>query len=239
MGHLKRHAAPEHFDISVKAATFTVKPSPGPHPIERCIPLLILIRDHLKYAETAAEAKKIIKERKVLVDWRVVTDHKFPIGLMDVVSLPETGEHFRILPVYRRGLTAIKINEDDARLKVCRIIRKLHVNEGHLQITLHDGRNIRYKQVTPEVLSYKVGDSLIISFPEKVTQGHLKLAEENYGLIFDGEKQGLHGRIVKVDRDVIYPSKPTVTLQVNSEKVTTLLKYVIVVGEDRPVVMLG
>lgn len=237
MGHLKRYAAPPHFSVPAKVAKFVIRPSLGPHPVERSIPLGILIRDHLKCAETAAEAKKIIKERKVLVDWRVVTDYKFPIGLMDVVSIPETGEHFRIVPLYRKGLTAIRIDENDARLKVCRIIRRLHTNYGHLQITLHDGRSIRFKQVTPDVLSYKTGDSFIISFPEKTIQ-YLKLEENNYGLIFDGEKQGLHGKIIRIDRELIYPSKPTVTLQVDGKEVTTLLDYVIVVGENKPVVMI-
>lgn len=239
MGHLKRLAAPRHFDVPRKAAKFVIKPSPGPHPIEGCIPLGVLLRDHIKYAETMLEAKKIVKERKVLVDWRVVTDHKFPVGLMDIVSIPEMDEHFRILPVYRKGLSLIKIQGDEARLKICKIIRKMHVNGGHLQITLHDGNNFRFKEVGAEVLSYKTGDSLLISFPEKSIIKHLKLSEGNYALVIKGPEEGRHGKIVEIRRDVAYPSKPTVTLETGNGKVTTLLSYIMVVGEDAPMVTLA
>ncbi|MCS7136225.1 MAG: 30S ribosomal protein S4e [Nitrososphaerota archaeon] len=238
MGHLKRFAAPRHFRVPVKAAKFTVKPSPGPHPAEGCIPLGILLRDHLKYAESMTEAKKIIKERKILVDWRVITDHKFPVGLMDVVSIPETGEHFRIVPKYRKGLALIKIEEDESKLKIGKIIRKMYVNNGHLQLTLHDGNNFRFKEVGTEVLSYKTGDSLVLSFPEKNIIKHLKLSEGNYALVIKGPEEGRHGKIIEIKKDVNYPAKPTVTLDVKDGKVTTLLSYIMVVGEGVPMVTL-
>jgi small subunit ribosomal protein S4e len=239
MSHLKRYAAPRHFRIPVKAAKFAVKPSPGPHPAKECIPLGILLRDHLKYAETMVEARKIIKERKVLVDWRVITDHKFPVGLMDVVSIPEAGEHFRIIPTYRKGLGLIKIQEDEATLKIGKIIRKMHVNGGHLQLTLHDGNNFRFKEVGADVLSYKTGDSLVISLPERKIVKHLKLSEGNYALVIKGPEEGKHGRIIEIKKDVTYPAKPMVTLDVKDGKVTTLLSYIMVVGEDAPMVSLA
>ncbi len=239
MGHLKRFAAPRHFRIPVKAAKFTVKPSPGPHPAEECIPLAILLRDHLKYAETMTEAKKIIKERKILVDWRVITNHKFPVGLMDVVSIPETGEYFRVVPIYRKGLGLIKIQEEEAKLKIGKIIRKMYVNYGHLQITLHNGNNFRFKEVGANILSYKTGDSLLISLPEKNIIKHLKLSEGSYALVIKGLEEGKHGKIIEIKKDVPYPTKPMVTLEVKNEKVTTILPYIMVVGENVPMVTLA
>ncbi|OYT47886.1 MAG: 30S ribosomal protein S4e, partial [Desulfurococcales archaeon ex4484_42] len=60
--HLKRLAAPDFWPILKKEYVWTVKPSPGPHPIERSIPLLIIVRDILGYAETAREARRLIAE---------------------------------------------------------------------------------------------------------------------------------------------------------------------------------
>ena len=239
MGHLKRYAAPRHFRVPVKAAKFTVKPSPGPHPADECIPLGILLRDHLKYAETMDEAKKIIKERKILVDWRAITDHKFPVGLMDVISIPETGEHFRVIPTYRKGLSLTKIQEDEANFKIGKIIRKMHVNGGHLQLTLHDGSNFRFKEVGADVLSYKTGDSLVVSLPERKIVKYLKLSEGNYALVIKGPEGGKHGKIIEIKKDVAYPNKPTATLDTKDGKVTTLLSYVMAVGEDAPMVSLA
>lgn len=234
MGHLKRLAAPPHLKISVKEAVFTVSPSPGPHPKYECIPLLLIIRDYLKYAEVGEEAKKIIKQGRILVDGRPVKDYKFPVGLMDIVSIPDTGENFRVLPIYRRGLDLVEIPREESSFKLCKIAGKMHVSGGQLQITLHDGRNIRFKEVTDTVRSYMTKDTLKISIPSQVILSHLKLEEGKYGLLVKGPKQGLHGKIIEIRKDVVYPAKPLVKLLTPKGEVLSILNYVMVVGEDEP-----
>ena len=95
--HLKRLAAPVRWELPRKTHKFTVRPLPGAHPMSESLPLLLIIRDVLKYADNAREAKKIIKMGKVLVDGRVRKEEKLPVGLMDVVSLPEADENYRVL----------------------------------------------------------------------------------------------------------------------------------------------
>ncbi|HDM89168.1 MAG TPA: 30S ribosomal protein S4e, partial [Candidatus Bathyarchaeota archaeon] len=102
--HLKREASPPFWPIHRKKFVWTVKPRPGPHPVSRCIPLLLIIRDILGFAETRKEAKKIISQGKILVDGRVRRDDRYPVGLMDVVSIPELKMNYRVLP-FKKGLT--------------------------------------------------------------------------------------------------------------------------------------
>ncbi len=234
MGHLKRLAAPPHLRISAKEAIFTVCPSPGPHPKYECIPLLLIVRDYLKYAERAEEARKIISAGKILVDGKPVKDYKFPVGLMDVISVPETGENYRVLPVYRRGLDLIEIPREESGLKLGKIIKKMHVPGGHLQITLHDGRNIRFKEVTDDIRQYSTKDTLKITIPSQVILGYLRLEEGKYGLLIKGPKQGLHGEIIEIRRDVTYPAKPLIKLKSGTDEVSSLLDYVMVIGEEEP-----
>ena len=234
MGHVKRLAAPPHLKISVKESVFTVCPSPGSHPKYECIPLLLIVRDYLRYAARAEEARKIIGAGKILVDGRPVKDYKFPVGLMDVVSIPETGENYRVLPIYRRGLDLVEIPREESGFKLGRIIRKMHVPGGHLQITLHDGRNIRFKEVTEEVRQYNTRDTVKISVPSQVILGYLRLEEGKYGLLIKGPKQGLHGEIIEIRREVTYPAKPIVRLKSSIGKISSLLDYVMVVGEEEP-----
>jgi small subunit ribosomal protein S4e len=234
MGHLKRLAAPPHLKISVKESVFTVCPSPGPHPKYECIPLLLIVRDYLRYAERSEEARKIIGAGKIFVDGRPVKDYKFPVGLMDVVSIPETGENYRVLPIYRHGLDLVEISREESGFKLGRIIRKMHVPGGHLQITLHDGRNIRFKDVTEETRQYNTRDTVKISIPSQVILGYLRLEEGKYGLLIKGPKQGLHGEIIEIRREVTYPAKPIVRLKSSIGEVSSLLDYVMVVGEGEP-----
>ncbi len=58
------------------------RPSPGPHKLRECIPLVVFLRNRLKYALTGDEVKRIVKQRLIKVDAKVRTDPNFPAGFM-------------------------------------------------------------------------------------------------------------------------------------------------------------
>ena len=58
------------------------RPSPGPHKLRECIPLVVFLRNRLKYALTGDEVKRIVKQRLIKVDGKVRTDPTFPAGFM-------------------------------------------------------------------------------------------------------------------------------------------------------------
>ena len=96
--HLKRKPAPKFWPIHRKEAVWTVKPKPGSHSLLSCIPLTLLIRDIFGFAKTRKEAKTIVSQGKIRVDGIVQREELFPIGLMDVVSIPDVEKVYRILP---------------------------------------------------------------------------------------------------------------------------------------------
>jgi len=236
---LKRLAAPKSFIIPRKGWKFVPSPRPGPHPKDESIPLLIIIRDYLKHASTALEAEKIIKMRKVLIDGRYVTEPRYPVGLMDVISLPETNENYRVIPIYKRGLSLVAISENEAEFKLGMIVRKTMVNGGAIQFTLHDGRNLLFKNPSIEVKSIPVGDTFKIGLPGQEFLAHIGLREGNYGLVIAGSRSGIHGKIIKIDKTPKYPAKPLVQIESHVGIVSTILKYVMVVGEEEPWLKLG
>jgi len=56
-----------------------------------CLPLILLLRNRLKYALTGKEVTSILMQRLVEVDGKVRTDKTYPVGFMDVVDIPKTG----------------------------------------------------------------------------------------------------------------------------------------------------
>ncbi|KAL6337110.1 hypothetical protein AAG906_036424 [Vitis piasezkii] len=76
---------------------FAPKPSSGPHKSKECLPLILILRNRLKYALTYREVIVILMQRHVLVDGKVRTNKTYPFGFMDVVSIPKTNENFRLL----------------------------------------------------------------------------------------------------------------------------------------------
>src|SRR3990172_6102429 len=120
MARLKRLMTPKFWRISKKATKWAVAPRPGPHKKFASIPLQILLRDILKFAETGKEVQSILNQRHVLVDGRVVKDHAFPVGLMDVVSFPKIKKFYRCV-VATNGFILIEIDEGESKQKLCRI----------------------------------------------------------------------------------------------------------------------
>ncbi|MEA2090603.1 MAG: S4 domain-containing protein, partial [Thermoproteota archaeon] len=135
--HLKRKPAPRFWPIHRKELVWTFKPKPGPHPITRCFPLALILREILGVAKTRKEAKKIISKGKVQVDGKARREELFPVGLMDVISIPDVEKSYRILPS-SRGLTLHSIKKNEAAFKLCRIENKSIVKGGNLQLNLHD-----------------------------------------------------------------------------------------------------
>jgi len=95
--HMKRLAAPRHWMLSKMGGIYAPRPSPGPHKLNECVPLVLILRNRLKYALTRREVVMIAMRRLVKVDHKVRTDPNYPAGFQDVVSIEKTGEMYRLL----------------------------------------------------------------------------------------------------------------------------------------------
>lgn len=62
--------------------TFAPRPSTGPHKLRESLPLVIFLRNRLKYALTNTEVTKIVMQRHIKVDGKVRTDINYPTGFM-------------------------------------------------------------------------------------------------------------------------------------------------------------
>ncbi|MCS6769931.1 MAG: S4 domain-containing protein [Candidatus Caldarchaeum sp.] len=233
MTHLKSLAAPRHFPK--KETVFTVSPRSGKHPKERSIPLLIVVRDILGYAEDRATAQKLIKSGKFQVDGKTVRDPRFSLGLMDVFRAPEIGESYRVVIRPLKGLSLQTVGEDEVGFKVCQVVRKNHVRAGDLALGLHDGRTILFKGDDVKTgRSYKIFDSVKITVPEQEILESVSLENGCYGYIVKGSRAGLHGQVIRIRRDVVFPDKPTATIATSQGTVTTLLRNIMPVGVGKP-----
>lgn len=222
--HLKRLASPRTWTIPRKTEKWVVKPSPGPHPIERGIPLLLGIRDFLKLGNISSESKRIIGNGDVLVDGKVTRQYKHPIGLMDVVSIPKLNLNYRILLDARGKLRFIKISKDKAKWKLVRIENKTVVTGGQTQLNLHDGRNILIKKD-----KYKTGDVLMINIPSQKILSHFSFEPGNLAMLIGGNHVGEFATITRYEE--IKNPRPNI---VYFEGFSTIKDYVFIVGHEKP-----
>ncbi len=88
-----------HF-VMIKAPLFlsqAPRPSTGPHKLRECLPLIIFLRNRLKYALTGDEVKKICMQRFIKIDGKVRTDVTYPAGFMG-----ESTRVFRAALIHRK-----------------------------------------------------------------------------------------------------------------------------------------
>jgi small subunit ribosomal protein S4e len=239
---LKRKPAPRFWPIHRKEFTWAVNPNSGPHSLEKCIPLAIVLRDVLGFAETRKEAKTIVAQGKVLVDGRIRRSDDFPLGLMDVVSFPEIGKTFRVFPSYK-GLIMNPIKDEEAKFKLCRIEDKTTVGKGQLQLRLHDGSNVIVKVAdlkNPQEDVYKTLDTVKISLPERQIVEHMKMKEKDFAVITGGKNVGKLGKIVEIEKaEGKKRRNALVTVEdEKSNRYQTTLEFVFAIGETQPLISL-
>jgi len=183
--HIKRMAAPRSWAVPRKTSHWVSKPSPGPHGLDESMPLLSVVRDMLKLCDNSREARFIIGGRNVAIDGRIVTDYKFPVGLMDVVTLLKTKQSYRMLVDYKAKLQLVSIDDSEKGWKLSRIDGKQVVKKGKVQLTLHDGRCILLAKD-----QYKTGDVLKIELPSQKVVKVFKLEKGSTALLIGGSHPG-------------------------------------------------
>merc|ERR1712146_665955 len=146
--HLKRLNAPKHWMLDKMGGVWAPRPSTGPHKLRECLPLILILRNRLKYALTKKEVQQILMQRLIKVDGKVRTDSNYPCGFMDVISIEKTDEHFRMMYDAKGRFVLHRLNNktlsNENSYKLARVQSVAVGAKGVPYIVTHDGRTIRY-----------------------------------------------------------------------------------------------
>ncbi|ANB13735.1 ribosomal 40S subunit protein S4A [Sugiyamaella lignohabitans] len=177
------------------SGTYAPRPSAGPHKLRESLPLIVFLRNRLKYALNGREVKAILMQRLVKVDGKVRTDHTFPSGFMDVISLEKTGEHFRLVYDVKGRFAIHRITDEEAQYKLGKVKRVQLGKKGIPYLVTHDGRTIRYPD--PEI---KVNDTVKIDLTTGKISSFVKFENGNVVMITGGRNLGRVGVITHRER---------------------------------------
>jgi small subunit ribosomal protein S4e len=223
--HMKRMTIPRSWPLPRKTNTWILRPSPGPHMIEYSMPLLVILRDILGYCKNRKEGMSIINGRQVLVDGKVVTNEKHPVGLMDVLSLPKNKDYFRVVLDDNGKLRLVRISETEAKWKLARIENKTTLKNKKTQLNLHDGRNIRLDSD-----KYKTWDVLKLEVPEQKIIASYPFNVGSIALMIGGQHVGETGTIEKY----VKVRNPKANIVHFREGFSTVKRHVFVIGKTSP-----
>eukprot|EP00798_Chlamydomonas_sp_ICE-L_P013666 gene13664-19554_t len=188
--HLKRLNAPSHWMLDKLSGIFAPKPSAGPHKTRECLPLLLILRNRLKYAITGKEVQQILMQRLIKIDGKVKTDTTYPCGFMDVIDIDKTDEHFRLVYDSKGRFVVHRISKEEAAYKLCKV-KKLSFSKGGVPVVLtHDGRTIRYPD--PEI---KVNDTVMFDIESGKIKDYAKFDVGQMVMCTGGHNNGRVGVI--------------------------------------------
>jgi len=193
--HLKRLAAPKTWLLDKLSGVFAPRPSSGPHKLRECLPLIILLRNRLKYALTGREVTFILKQRVISVDGKIRTDATFPSGFMDVISIAKTNENFRLLYDTRGRFAILPISAEEAKYKLCKIRSRWIGAKGVPYASTHDGRTIRYPDPNIEA-----NDTVKFELASNKIVDHVKFEVGNLCMVTGGRNLGRVGVITSKEK---------------------------------------
>lgn len=231
--HLRSISSPVTWPIERKKNYWIKKPGPSTYPIYLGMPILIWLRDYLKIARNKRETKYLLYNGKVLINKEKRVDLGFQVGLFDVISIPELNKNYRVIINENKKLELKEINEEEAKMKIVRIIRKTMIKDGKIQVTGFDGSNYIVDN------SIRVGDSLLVSLPDRKVLDIIKMEENNLGFVFYGAKVGKIGRIkeIKIMNKTFGNTRFVRYIDIeNNKEEETIFDYMVPIGKDRPLI---
>jgi len=193
--HLKRLAAPKHWMLDKLSGVFAPRPSQGPHKLRECLPLIILLRNRLKFALTKREVTMILMQRFVKVDGKIRTDPTYPAGFMDVIRIEKVNKVFRLLYDTKGRFIVQPIPDSEAKFKLCKVRRRQIGLKGVPHVSLHDARTVRY----PDPL-IQVNDTVKIDIETGKILDFVKFDVGNLATITGGRNLGRVGVIVSREK---------------------------------------
>lgn len=224
--HLKRLAAPKSWLLDLKKGVFAPRPSTGPHNAKECIPVSLLLTDKLGYARTGKEVSHILKEKMVLINGRPRKDERFPVGLFDVLSIPKSGENFRILYNVAGRFILHPISAEEAKFKIS-VVRKRAIGKKNIPVvyTLDGGS---YQFCDQEIIP---GDSVKVDLESGRITEFLHLEVGHVALTRRGKNMGCVGVITNIEQKGL--NEFVVTLKDKNGRVfATQKKNLILIGKD-------
>jgi small subunit ribosomal protein S4e len=211
--HLKKLAAPKFLKTR---GLWVKKHSPGKHGKNESIPVQLLL-ESAGFASNAREAGIVLKE--ILVDGRKVKDLGFPVGLMDVVSIPKISESFVVL----RNEKGFVLRKCKPEFKFLKVLDKRIAGGGKIQLNLSDGSNILVGDD-----SIKTKDTLKISIPELKILEVLKFDKGANCYIFKGRHAGSAGVLKKI---ISSHNGANAVLESNEKELITMDSYMMAVDK--------
>lgn len=210
--HQKRQSVPKNWPIARKGTAFVVKSNHG-----NGVPILVVLRDMLKFAKNRKEVKIALNTKTVLINQKEVLNDKNAVCLFDTITIIPSKINYRMSLSNKGKFELIEIKEKDAQEKTTKVNNKKTLKGKRVQLNLSDGYNVISD------IKCNVNDSVIVSLKDKKIISCLELKEKAQAIIIAGKHAGATGNIVAIDK-----VRKIVEIDSNGVKINALIKQIMI-----------
>lgn len=204
--HQTRKESSTKYPIPSKGTKYIARASAS---LDNSVPVLIAVRDILKLASTTKEVQKMLNQKLIKINGRVVRDLHESINLF---SIFEADKIYRLtlLPTGKFSFEETKNKE-----RLCKIIGKTILPGNKVQLNLHDGSNVISKE------KVAVEDSLYLDFSGKIKSSAV-LEKGKKAFIIAGKYIGQEGKIESVEDKKVSIKFDSVSTELPAREVVAL-----------------
>lgn len=135
------------------------------------------------------------KDAGLKVDGKIRRNSKFPVGVMDVLTVVKTNENYRMLYDSKGRFTLVSINNSEAKFKLLKVTQKAVGPNKIPYIVTHDARTIRFPH--PEI---EEGDTVRYDIEKGKITTWIKNEPGKLCYITGGNNIGRVGQLMHVER---------------------------------------
>ena len=118
--HIKRKTISKLWPIALTGTKYMAVTG---HDKGKAIPLIIVMRDVLKLVKTKKELKKVLNEKKILINNKIVTETNYPLSLFDSLEIPSVNKHFRV-ELKNRKYDFVEVSPKELLSRVFKVVNK-------------------------------------------------------------------------------------------------------------------
>ncbi len=186
--HIKRQETTIKLPIPRKGTKYVARALSH---IKNSVPVVIAVRDMLKLAQTSAEVKRMIHQKLLKINGKLVKDSNESIKLFNLLE----ADKVYVLSLLPTGKYVFEEAKDKI-VRLCKILNKTMVKKGNIQFNLHDGSNIISDS------QFSIGDSIYLDLSGKIKK-HLPIEKGRASIVIKGKYLGLKGNIESYDGDLV------------------------------------
>ena len=213
--HIKRKTMGKFWPVPRTGTKYMAVPT---HEARNSLPLILVMRDLLGLVKSKKELKKVLNEKQVSINGKLIKETNYPLMLYDSLSLPLINKNYKIILDNKR-FNVKEVSDAEAKTKTYRIMNKTRLAGKKTQVNLNGGRNI----ITNDKLG--TGEFVVVDNLSNKILKTIALNKDIEVIVVAGKHMGKIGKI----KDLIVQGNVKVArVKTKSEEISANVKNIFV-----------